>query len=190
MNSSISSAMWGSLRTSPASSFQSRISPSSACSDATMPTTTMLARFASGPQKAIVAAGRPRIHPRGDSGPMRATRDARLGGRVSSSARPWVVVPHRLARSIRDLQNIVHDLKSRGILLRASEKPIDTSTAAAKCFLDMLGVFGELRPTSARSANSRASRAGVAEVRRLKAEALPRLPSDGQVYRVPDETKQ
>jgi len=109
---------------------------------------------------------------------------------VSSSARPWVVVPHRLARSIRDLQNIVHDLKSRGILLRASEQPIDTSTAAGKCFLDMLGVFGELRPTSARSANSRASRAGVAEVRRLKAEALPRLPSDGQVYRVPDETKQ
>ena len=155
-----------------------------------MPPTTMLARFASGPQKAIVAAGRPRIHPRGDSGPMCETRDARLGGRVSSSARPWVVVPHRLARSIRDLQNIVHDLKSRGILPRASEQPIDTSTAAAKCFLDMLGVFGELRPTSARSANSRASRAGVAEVRRLKAEALPRLPSDGQVYRVPDETKQ
>jgi DNA invertase Pin-like site-specific DNA recombinase len=49
----------------------------------------------------------------------------------------------RLARSMRDLQNIVHDLKTRGIALRATEQPIDTSTAAGKCFLDMLGVFAE-----------------------------------------------
>jgi DNA invertase Pin-like site-specific DNA recombinase len=49
----------------------------------------------------------------------------------------------RLARSIRDLQNIVHDLKERGVILRATEQPIDTSTAAGKCFLDMLGVFAE-----------------------------------------------
>jgi DNA invertase Pin-like site-specific DNA recombinase len=27
--------------------------------------------------------------------------------------------------------------------LRATEQPIDTSTAAVKCFLDMLGVFAE-----------------------------------------------
>jgi hypothetical protein len=121
-------------------------------------------------------------------------RDARrpFGGRVSSSARPSVVVPDRLARRIRDLQNIVHDLKSRGIVLRASEQPIDTSTAAGKCFLDMLGVFGELRPTSARSANSRASRAAVAEVRRLKAEGLGATEiafGRASVYRVPDETR-
>jgi DNA invertase Pin-like site-specific DNA recombinase len=49
----------------------------------------------------------------------------------------------RLARSIRDLQNMVHDLRQRGIILRATEQPIDTSTAAGKCFLDMLGVFAE-----------------------------------------------
>jgi DNA invertase Pin-like site-specific DNA recombinase len=49
----------------------------------------------------------------------------------------------RLARSLRDLQNIVHDLKSRGITLKATEQPIDTSTAAGKAFLDMLGVFAE-----------------------------------------------
>lgn len=49
----------------------------------------------------------------------------------------------RLARSIRDLQNIVHELKGRGVILRATEQPIDTSTAAGKCFLDMLGVFAE-----------------------------------------------
>lgn len=49
----------------------------------------------------------------------------------------------RLARSLRDLQNIVHDLKDRGIALRATEQPIDTATAAGKAFLDMLGVFAE-----------------------------------------------
>lgn len=27
--------------------------------------------------------------------------------------------------------------------MRATEQPIDTSTAAGKCFLDMLGVFAE-----------------------------------------------
>lgn len=49
----------------------------------------------------------------------------------------------RLARSMRDLQNIVHELKQRGVHLRATEQPIDTSTATGKAFLDMLGVFAE-----------------------------------------------
>lgn len=49
----------------------------------------------------------------------------------------------RLARSIRDLQNIVHELKSRGVSLKATEQPIDTTTSAGKAFLDMLGVFAE-----------------------------------------------
>jgi len=56
----------------------------------------------------------------------------------------------RLARSLRDLKNIVHDLRERGVTLKATEQPIDTSAAAGKCFLDMLGVFSEfetnLRP--------------------------------------------
>jgi hypothetical protein len=49
----------------------------------------------------------------------------------------------RLARSIRDLQTVVYDLKNRGIALKATEQPIDTSTVAGKAFLDMLGVFAE-----------------------------------------------
>ena len=48
-----------------------------------------------------------------------------------------------LARSMRDLQDIVHELKGRGTALKATEQPIDTSTAAGKAFLDMLGVFAE-----------------------------------------------
>ena len=34
-------------------------------------------------------------------------------------------------------------LKARGVCLKATEQPIDTSTAAGKCFLDMLDVFAE-----------------------------------------------
>jgi DNA invertase Pin-like site-specific DNA recombinase len=49
----------------------------------------------------------------------------------------------RLARSIGDLQDIVRSLKAKGAALRATEQPIDTSTAAGKAFLDMLGVFAE-----------------------------------------------
>lgn len=49
----------------------------------------------------------------------------------------------RLARSILDLQNIVFELKGKGVALKATEQPIDTSTAAGKAFLDMLGVFAE-----------------------------------------------
>ena len=49
----------------------------------------------------------------------------------------------RLARSVRDLQNIVYDLNKRGINISATEQPIDTKTSVGKCFLDMLGVFAE-----------------------------------------------
>jgi DNA invertase Pin-like site-specific DNA recombinase len=49
----------------------------------------------------------------------------------------------RLARSIGDLQDIVRAVKAKGASLKATEQPIDTSTAAGKCFLDMLGVFAE-----------------------------------------------
>jgi DNA invertase Pin-like site-specific DNA recombinase len=49
----------------------------------------------------------------------------------------------RLARSIGDLQHIVRTVKAKGASLKATEQPIDTSTAAGKAFLDMLGVFAE-----------------------------------------------
>ena len=49
----------------------------------------------------------------------------------------------RLARSIKDLQDIVISLKEKGASLQAIEQPINTSNAAGKAFLDMLGVFAE-----------------------------------------------
>ena len=38
----------------------------------------------------------------------------------------------RLARSIANLQDVVRVLKAKGAALRATEQPIDTSTAAGK----------------------------------------------------------
>ena len=49
----------------------------------------------------------------------------------------------RLARSLKDLQDIVHELKAKGVALKATEQPVDTGTAAGKAFLDILGVFAE-----------------------------------------------
>jgi DNA invertase Pin-like site-specific DNA recombinase len=49
----------------------------------------------------------------------------------------------RLARSMKDLQDIVYELKEKGVALRATEQPVDTGTAAGKAFLAMLGVFAE-----------------------------------------------
>ena len=82
-----------------------------------------------------------------------------------------------LARSMKDLQDIVHDLKERGVALRATEQPIDTSSAAGKAFLDMLGVFAEFETNLRRErqlegiadAKARGVYAGKGRNRRLTA---------------------
>jgi DNA invertase Pin-like site-specific DNA recombinase len=88
----------------------------------------------------------------------------------------------RLARSIGDLQQIVLQLSASGARLEATEQPIDTSTAAGKAFLDMLGVFAEFETNLRRERQMEGIRkakvAGkyrgrprsidVAEVKRLK----------------------
>src|SRR5882762_6581302 len=92
----------------------------------------------------------------------------------------------RLARSIGDLQDIVRTIKARGASLKATEQPIDTSTAAGKCSLDMLGVFAEFETNLRRERQlegiAKAKAAGVyrgrkpsidqAQVEKLKAEGL------------------
>src|SRR5215212_12140760 len=50
----------------------------------------------------------------------------------------------RIARSIADLQEIMRVLKAKGVGLKATEQPLDTSTALGKCMLDLLGIFAEL----------------------------------------------
>src|SRR6202040_1595076 len=92
----------------------------------------------------------------------------------------------RLARSIGDLQDIVRTLKAKGVALRATEQPIDMTTAAGKCFLDMLGVFAEFETNLRRERQldgiATAKAAGIykcrpasidaAQVREMKAQGL------------------
>jgi DNA invertase Pin-like site-specific DNA recombinase len=80
----------------------------------------------------------------------------------------------------------VRTLKGKGASLRATEQPIDTSTAAGKCFLDMLGVFAEFETNLRRERQlegiAKAKAAGVytgrkpsidaAAVRELKQQGL------------------
>ena len=68
----------------------------------------------------------------------------------------------RLARSVKDLQDIVHELKARGVALRATEQPVDTGTAAGKAFLDMLGVFAEFETSLRRERQLEGIRAAKA----------------------------
>ena len=49
----------------------------------------------------------------------------------------------RLARSIRDLQNIVNDLTEKGVNLYVTEQSINTASQNGKYFLEMLAVFAE-----------------------------------------------
>lgn len=54
-----------------------------------------------------------------------------------------VVRVDRLARSLSDLQAITEELNAKGVALKATEQPVDTSTSAGKAFFQMLGVFAE-----------------------------------------------
>lgn len=49
----------------------------------------------------------------------------------------------RLARSMDDLSGIAKELQAKGAALKATEQPVDTSSAAGKAFFQMLGVFAE-----------------------------------------------
>ena len=49
----------------------------------------------------------------------------------------------RLARSLRDLQNIAHQLEEKGVALKVIEQAVDTTTPGGRAFFGMLGVFAE-----------------------------------------------
>ena len=82
-----------------------------------------------------------------------------------------VIRVDRLARSVKDLQDIVHELKAKGVTLRATEQPIDTGTQAGKVFLDMLGVFAEfdtaIRKERQMEGIAKAKAAGVYKGRKI-----------------------
>lgn len=55
----------------------------------------------------------------------------------------WFTRIDRLARSNRDLANIVEKLTVRGVAIRSTQQPIDTSTPMGRMVVQMLGVFAE-----------------------------------------------
>lgn len=91
----------------------------------------------------------------------------------------------RLARSVRDLQNLVYELTEKGVSLKATEQSVDTSTSAGKCFLDMLSVFAEfetnLRKERQREGIEKAKTKGVYKGRKrtIDVERLRALKAQG-----------
>lgn len=60
----------------------------------------------------------------------------------------------RLARSISDLAGIVRRMEVNGVALKVIEQPVDTTTAAGRCFLQMLGVFAKFETAIRRERQS------------------------------------
>ena len=85
-----------------------------------------------------------------------------------------------------DLQQIVLQLREKGVDLKATEQPINTSTAAGKAFLDMLSVFAEFETALRRGRQlegirkakadgrykGRPARIDGAEIRRLRSSGV------------------
>jgi DNA invertase Pin-like site-specific DNA recombinase len=100
----------------------------------------------------------------------------------------------RLARSIGDLQDIVRELRAKGATLKATEQPIDTSNAAGKAFLDMLGVFAEFETNLRRERQmegiAKAKAAGVYKGRppTIDVEAVRKLRAEGKGVNVISHT--
>jgi len=67
----------------------------------------------------------------------------------------------RLARSVRDLQNMIFDLRAKGADLLITEQSIDTSASAGQAFIAMLGVFAEFETSLRRERQA----AGIARAK-------------------------
>jgi DNA invertase Pin-like site-specific DNA recombinase len=107
-----------------------------------------------------------------------------------SFARPgdtiFVTRIDRLARSIGDLDTIVRQPEEKGVALKATEQPIDKSTAAGRAFLQMLGVFSEfetaIRKERQLEGIAKAKAAGVYQGRKatIDADAVRKLRAEGK----------
>ncbi|CAN7653555.1 recombinase family protein [Rhizobium sp. LjRoot254] len=92
----------------------------------------------------------------------------------------------RLARSTADLLAIVKTLEDKGVALKATEQPIDTSTPAGRAFLQMLGVFAEfetaIRKERQLEGIAKAKKAGVYKGRKvtISAEQVKALAAVGK----------
>jgi DNA invertase Pin-like site-specific DNA recombinase len=73
----------------------------------------------------------------------------------------------RIARSTADLFDILRILEAKGVALKATEQPIDTSTTLGKSLPAMLGVFAELE-TNLRRERQMESIRRIQEIDRTK----------------------
>jgi DNA invertase Pin-like site-specific DNA recombinase len=55
----------------------------------------------------------------------------------------WVTRIDRLARSTLDLCQIVDTLERKGVVLKCTQQPIDTSTPMGRMMIQLLGIFAE-----------------------------------------------
>jgi DNA invertase Pin-like site-specific DNA recombinase len=86
----------------------------------------------------------------------------------------------RLARNMRDLSEIVHQLEQRGASLEILDQRIDTGTASGKAFLQMLGVFAEFETNLRKERqlagiakdNGRPASIDAEKVKQLKADGM------------------
>ncbi|MBP2312431.1 recombinase family protein [Azospirillum soli] len=91
----------------------------------------------------------------------------------------------RLARSIGDLQDIVRDLKGKGVRLKATEQPFDTGDIYGELTLNLLGVFADfetkLRRERQMEGIAKAKAEGVYKGRKpsIDAEAVKALAAEG-----------
>lgn len=74
----------------------------------------------------------------------------------------------RLARSSRDLHNLLHELQERGIGLRCTDQAIDTTTPEGRLFFSIVGAFAQFET----------------EIRKARqAEGIEAAKAKGDVYR-------
>jgi DNA invertase Pin-like site-specific DNA recombinase len=100
----------------------------------------------------------------------------------------------RIARSVTDLMIIVRILEQKGVALKATEQPIDTSSAVGRSLLSMLGVFAELE-TNLRRERQMESIRRIQEIDRTKPKhertykGRPPTIQPDEVRRLKDEEK-
>ena len=80
--------------------------------------------------------------------------DAMLHRGIRKGDKVVVTRLDRLARSLRDLQNIAHVLREKEVELHVIDQAIDTSTPEGRLFFNMLGAIGEFE-TEIRKARQR-----------------------------------
>ena len=94
----------------------------------------------------LTAVGCTKIYQEKVSGSKAGATRPQLAAMLSAAQPGDVVVVckiDRIARSTRDLLNMLGDMESAGVVFKALNSPLDTSTSEGKMMMQMLGVIAE-----------------------------------------------